>query len=100
MSIGTSIAATILSTQQQVVWGDLAAHVSNYARGFHVWSQNLSGLSSTRNAQLISFTVQKGALFQSYLDLYFITGSIILFIFWMPFILKRPNPNAKPVMAH
>ncbi len=100
MSIGTSIAATVLSTQQQVIWGDLASHVSDYARGFHIWSHNLSGLSSSRNAQLIAYTVQKSSLFQSYLDLYFMTGCIILGIFWMPFILKRPNPNAKPVMAH
>jgi DHA2 family multidrug resistance protein len=100
MSIGTSIAATILSTQQQVVWGDLAQHVSDYARGFHVWSQNLSGLASTRNAELISYSIQKGALFQSYLDLYYMSGWVIIGIFWMPFILKRPNPKAKPVMAH
>ena len=100
MSIGTSIAATVLSTQQQVVWGDLASHISDYARGFHIWSQNLSGLSNTRNAQLIASVVQKNSLFQSYLDLYFMTGCIILCIFWMPFILKRPNPNANPVMAH
>ena len=101
MSIGTSVAATTLSTQQQVVWHDLITHVSDYARGFHVWSQNLSGVNSTHNAQLIAVSsIIKAASLQSYLDMYYMTGCVILGITWMPFVLKRPDPNAKPVMAH
>ena len=100
MSIGTSVAATIISTQQNVVWSDLVVHISDYSRGFHTWSQNLTGLHSTRSVQLISSTIVKSSLLQSYLDLHFLMGVILLSLFWMPFILKRPNPNAKMVMAH
>ncbi len=100
MSIGTSIAATILSSQQQVAWNDLSKHVSDYARGFHYWSQNLSGINSTHTAQLIAYPLGKAALFQSYLDMYYISGCIILGIIWMPFVLKRPNSNAKPQAMH
>ena len=100
MSIGTSIAATILSSQQQVAWGDLAKHISDYARGFHYWSQNLSGIYSTHNAQIMAYQIGKASLFQSYLDLYYLSGCIILAIMWMPFILKRPNSNIKPKMVH
>ena len=100
MSIGTSIAATILSSQQQVVWNDLTQHISDYARGFHYWAQNLSGINSTHAAQLMAYPLGKAALFQSYLDMYYISGCIILGIIWMPFVLKRPNPNAKPKPMH
>lgn len=101
MSIGTSIAATVLSTQQQVVWGDLTSQVSDFARGFHYWSQNLGGMAnSIRNAQMLVPTITKAATFQAYLDMFYMTGWIIILITWMPFILKRPNPNAKVQMGH
>lgn len=101
MSIGTSIAATLLSTQQQVIWGDLTSHISDFARGFHFWSQNLGGMTnSTRNAQMLLPTIIKASTFQAYLDLFYLSGWIIILIMWMPFILKRPNPNAKVQMGH
>ena len=102
MSIGTSIAATILSTQQQVVWGDLTSHISDYARGFHIWSQNLFGTTSAHNAQVMVSQISKASLFQAYIDLYYMSGCIILAIAWMPFMLKRPNANAnvKPNAMH
>lgn len=99
MSIGTSIAATIISTQEQVVWGDLAQHISDYALGFHLWSQNSGGIKSS-NAQLMAYVIQKAAMLQSYLNLYYIAGCIILGIFWMPFLLKKPNSSSKPPMLH
>ncbi len=100
MSIGTSIAATLLSTNQQTSWNNLIEHVSDYGRGFHYWAQNLGIIHNTEKAQLVAMQISKAALFQAYIDMFYISGLIILAITWMPFVLKRPNPNAKAHMGH
>lgn len=99
-SIGTSVAATVLSRQQQVGWSDLSAHVSDYARGFHNWATNMVGLTATTKIQLMAQLISKASMFQSYLDVFYMNGCVLIAISWLPFLLARPDPNATVHMGH
>ncbi len=100
-SIGAAVAATMIARNQQVVWNDLSAKISEYATGFRYWSQSLVGLPNTdTKIQISALLVRQSAVLQSYLDMFYLTGIILIALCWMPLFLKRPDPNAKPHMGH
>lgn len=99
-SIGTSIAATTLSTQQQVIWNDIAANISEHARGFSYYLHSIPAINKFALLNLVIPQIQQNVMLQSYLDLYYASGVILISIMWLPFFLAKPNPNAKPVMGH
>jgi len=99
-SIGAAVAATLIAQNQQVVWNDLAPKISHYATGFRLFSQGLIGISPSAEAQMGALLVRKAAILQSYLDMFYLSGIILLLLCWMPLFLKRPDPNAKPHAGH
>ncbi len=90
-SIGTSLAATIISHQMQVTYHDMGAHISPYSQGFMWWSQNMPNTPEiTRVAMAQGQIMAQGSLI-SYLDSFILFGSLMLLFIWLPFVLKRPN---------
>ena len=99
--IGAAVAATMIARNQQVVWNDLSGKISEYATGFRYWSQSLVGLSGTgTKVQVSALLVRQATVLQSYLDMFYLTGIVLIALCWMPLLLKRPDPNAKPHMGH
>ncbi len=88
-SVGTSIAATVISRQMQVNYNDLGQHVSPYANGYQWWVQNLSGLNETMQVAIANLQVQQQSAFISYLDAFYMCAIGMMAIIWTPFILKK-----------
>lgn len=89
-SVGTSIAATLVSHQGQVSYHDLAGHVSYYERGYLWWSQNIATVPDNAKALLAHVEVMKQSSLISYIDSFYISGIAIMFLLWLPLILKQP----------
>ncbi len=93
-SIGTSVASTIVSHQMQVTYHDMGAHISPYDRGFQVWSQHLPGVSEQGKVMVAQLQVMSQGSLVSYLDSFYIFALGIIFICWLPFLMKRPKVGA------
>lgn len=93
-SVGTSLSATIIAHQMQVTYHDMGAQVSPYARGYQTWAQHLGNTPDAMKAVIAQATVMGQGAFVSYLDVYFVTGVIMLCTLWLPFVLKRPTRGA------
>lgn len=87
-SIGTSIASTIISRQQQVSWHDLTAHVSFYSLGYQHWFNNHPLINHYAPVALL---VQQQSFFIANLDLFQYSLLGIFFIIWIPFFLDKPE---------
>jgi len=91
VSIGTSVAATVVSHQFNVCYHDLAAKVSPYANGYGWWAQNLAGISEETKIAVANMQVLLQSALLSYLDVFYRSGTMLLLLFWLPFLLKRPE---------
>ena len=91
VSIGNSLAATLLSHQLNVSHQDLAANISPYANGYGWWAQNLLGTTDEIKVVAANMLVTHQSALISYLDVFYWTGSILLWLCWIPFLLKKPN---------
>lgn len=89
-SIGTSLSSTIVTHQMQVTYHDMGSHISPYSTGFMWWSQRFpSGMEAGKTAIANFSVINQGALV-SYLDSFYLFGSCMLLLLWLPFVLKRP----------
>lgn len=95
-SIGTAIASTVISAQQQVSWHDLSSHVSKHSANFQHWA---FGMSLQKSIGLATYQVQSQSFFIANLDVYHyaMIGAIFLLIF--PFFLDKPGKvNAELIL--
>lgn len=97
-SVGTSVAATILSHQSQVNYQGMNQYVSPYANGYSWWVQNLKGVPETIQVAVASLEMQFQGLLISYLDIFYFFGMVLLLMLWLPFMLKEIDSIAtKPL---
>jgi len=85
-SIGTAIASTILSRQQQVSWHDLTSNLTPYSRGFARLLVNSGG-----NTSLIVPALQQQSFFIANLDVFVYSLVGLLLVIWIPFVLDKPQ---------
>ena len=78
----------------QVTYHDMGAHISPYDRGFQVWSQHLPGVSEQGKVMVAQLQVMSQGSLVSYLDSFYIFALGIIFICWLPFLMKRPKVGA------
>lgn len=98
-SVGTSIASTIISRQQQVSWHDMASKLS-----LHKSSQYLtwSGHFPIKSAAPVvaSMQVQSQAFVIANLDVFYLSFVGIFLIAWIPFLLDKPSKDATYTPSH
>jgi DHA2 family multidrug resistance protein len=85
-SIGTAIASTMLSRQQQVSWHDLATNVTPYSLGFSRFMINGGG-----NTSFIVPALQQQSFFIANLDVFVYSLFGLLLVIWIPFVLNKPQ---------
>lgn len=91
VSMGTSIAATTVSHQFGVCYHDLAAKVSPYTNGYGWWAQNLVGIPDEMKIAVANIQVLLQSALISYIDIFYRSGIMLFLLFWLPFILKKPE---------
>ena len=87
-SIGTAIASTVLSRQQQISWNDLTSHTSPYNLGYQHW---LSGSHVINPVGVSAALVQQQSFFVANLDVFVYSLFGLIAIIWIPFVLDRPT---------
>ena len=97
-SIGTSIAATVVSHQIQVNYHDMGSHISPYSNGFAWWSQHLFNVPEQLQVAIAQAQMLLQGLIISYLDSFYFFGIVLVFMLWIPFTLKQPD-NASSQVA-
>ncbi len=90
-SVGTSIAATIISHQMQVNYHEMGSHISPYSNGFSWWSQRLINVPEQLKVAMAEAQMLLQGLIVSYLDAFYFFGIVLVFMLWVPFTLKQPN---------
>ncbi|MCP4178509.1 MAG: DHA2 family efflux MFS transporter permease subunit [bacterium] len=91
-SIGTAIAATIISTQTQVNWNHLSGSISNYSQNYKVWSQNVA-YQGLQQLNIASNIVNSNSTFISYLDVFYFSLVLGIILIFLPFLLKKFKIN-------
>ena len=90
-SIGTSIASTILTRQQQVSWHDLSKYVSPY----HIGYQHLLNLRHMAgNTPIMGMLIKQQAFFIANIDVFIYSLFGLVLIIWVPFVLDKPSKIA------
>ena len=98
-SVGTSIAATVISHQTQVNYHEMGSHISPYANGFAWWSQRVVGATEQMQVALAAVQLKLQVLLVSYIDSFYFFGVLLMFMVWVPFTLKQPD-NTRTLSAH
>ena len=93
-SIGTAIAATIISTQSQVSWNHLSGYISNYSQNYKVWSQNVV-YQGLQQLNIASNMVNTNSTFISYLDVFYFSLILGIITIFIPLLLKKFKVNDK-----
>lgn len=90
-SVGTSIASTVLTTQQQVVWHDMSEHVSKYNPLYaHVFGK----LGDAKGVAVAALQIKQQAFFISNLNVFYYAFVGLLFLSIVPLFLDKPDPNS------
>jgi DHA2 family multidrug resistance protein len=88
-SIGTAIAAVILSTQQQVSWHDMISNISMQSTIYHSWSMYIH--NPNHAVQIASYYIQKQSFLIANLDVYYYSTLGVLALVLLP-MLFHPAP--------
>lgn len=99
-SVGTSVAATIVSRQLQVNYQNMGQFISPYANGFGWWTANLSNLPEQLQVAVAQLKILVQRLLISYLDSFYFFGVLLLLVFWTPFMLKQPDDKSNPAAVN
>ena len=89
-SVGTSICATLVSHQTQVNYQTLGEHISPYNEEFQRWSQQLGNPPHPLDIAIANTQVLEQASLISYLDAFHFFAIAILFILWIPYLMRKP----------
>jgi DHA2 family multidrug resistance protein len=91
-SVGTSIASTIISRQQQISWHDLSGHLSLHkSSNYSLWLSHAPYHSHL--IPILSSNVQAQAFFISNIDVFYLSLIAIIFIAWVPFALEKSTSS-------
>ncbi|MCC2644973.1 MAG: transporter [Burkholderiales bacterium] len=101
-SVGTSIAATLISHQQQASWHDQISHISMSNPEFNHFFQGLSALHPTLivKTQIVSGLIQAQSFLVANIDTIWAGFLGTALILWIPFVLKKPKPGTKVEIMH
>lgn len=101
-SVGTSIAATLISHQQQASWNAQISHINQSNPSFGQFFNNIATAhpSLQIKAFIASNIIQTQSFLVANIDTIWagLLGGIL--ILWIPFALKKPKPGAKTEIMH
>ncbi|HLX53276.1 MAG TPA: MFS transporter, partial [Aquella sp.] len=101
-SVGTSIAATLISHQQQASWHDQINNISLANLKFERFFEGLREFQPTLavKAQISSGIIQTQSFLVANIDTIWAALLGTGLILWIPFALKKPKPGAHVDMMH
>lgn len=100
-SVGTSIASTVISRQQQVAWNDMASHINPFNPVVQsAQTGMLSHLPLVGQVQTFSMNVMQQAFIIANIDVYSLAYHIVLILAIIPFFLAKPAQGVSEVHMH
>jgi DHA2 family multidrug resistance protein len=99
-SVGTSIAATVLSRQQQTVWSDLSTNIKLYNNQFNHFTYSFANYPLSLKLNLSVLLIKLQAFVLANINLFYLSFIGMLCIMWIPFILKKPKISGDMPSMH
>lgn len=100
-SVGTSIASTVLSRNEQVSWNDLSSHLTPFSNAVQQMQNGvLQGMSIQKQITVFSQQVQAQAFLIANINLFYLGGIMALFLCLLPMFLDKPPKGMIKVHAH
>ncbi|RTL13482.1 MAG: DHA2 family efflux MFS transporter permease subunit [Neisseriaceae bacterium] len=99
-SVGTSIASTVLSRNEQVSWNDLSSHLTPFSNAVQQMQNGvLQGMSIQKQITVFSQQVQAQAFLIANINLFYLGGIMALFLCLLPMFLDKPPKGMIKVHA-
>jgi DHA2 family multidrug resistance protein len=101
-SVGTSIAATLISHQQQASWHDQVNNISSTNPRFGQFFERLSQfhLPMSAKAQISGGIIQAQSFLVANIDTIWVALLGTGLILWIPFVLRKPKAGVNAPMMH
>lgn len=100
-SIGISLFSTVLTQESQINWHQLGGHITAFSPALKQWlvQQNLT-LANPLTPQLLGQTLGQQSSMIAFLDCYWLAMILILFMFPLVFLLKKPKQTEGFSVGH
>lgn len=92
-SVGTSVAATVISRQQQVSWNNMSGGISTQNVNFLAWTHHLPMIPLNLQLQIATIQIRVQSFLIANLDVFYMSLIGTVAILWIPFFLDKPNPD-------
>jgi len=100
-SVGTSIASTILSRNEQTSWNDLSTHLTPFSNAVQQLQDGiLQGMPIQKQVTILSQQVQAQAFLIANINLFHLGCIMALALCLLPMFLAKPSKGAIKVHAH
>jgi DHA2 family multidrug resistance protein len=100
-SVGTSIASTMLSRNEQVSWNDLSTHVTPFAHPVQQLQSGLfQGMPIQQQVTILAQEVQAQAFLIANINLFYLGAIMALALCVLPMFLAKPAKGMIEVHAH
>lgn len=102
-SVGTSIAATLISRQQQISWHNQIDHLEQSNPAFWQFFQGLNATTNTPlaiKAQIAAHFVQTQSFLVANIDTIWAALLGTILIIWIPFVLRTPKAGTATKILH
>ena len=100
-SVGTSIASTVLSRNEQISWNDLSTHITPFNNAVQQMQNGLlQGMSIQKQVTILSQQVQAQAFLIANINLFYLGGIMALSLCLLPMFLAKPPKGIIKVHAH
>ena len=100
-SVGTSIASTMLSRNEQISWNDLSAHVNPFSNSLQQMQNGvLQGMPIQQQITILAEEVQSQAFLIANINLFYLGGIMALVLCVLPMFLAKPSKGVVEVHMH
>jgi DHA2 family multidrug resistance protein len=99
-SVGTSIAATLISRQQQIVWNNLSQNINLNNSKFTHLTTTFNDYPLNLKVNISSLLIKSQAFILANINLFYLSFIGMICIIWLPFFLKKPTVNKNIPSIH
>lgn len=93
VSVGTSLASTVIAHMQQIHYHDLTRHITPYSDGLRLWQEALHNVPMKQQMAIINSEIMEQSGLLSFLNAYYLFGVGLIVLLIMPFLLNKLRPG-------
>jgi len=100
-SIGISLFSTVLTQESQINWSHLGGHITSFSPALQQWlTQQHLTLTNPLTPQLLGQTLWQQSTMVAFLDCYWLATILILGMFPLVFLMRKPEHTTGLALGH